>query len=686
MGAGPPTPRAGAGAMPQTLKDLSRANPQQGEGTPPARSTLAQRTEEAARPQPVALEVPVTVHGAGAVDGSIKREPFSEKTRTVLIFANGAVIRLSAPVGPGQLLFLSNENTKKEVVCQVTKSKNYRNVSGYVELEFTEPIVGFWGMRFPGDRLMTPATKASTAVAPPPGSSLPTADGKAERVATPRISAPSEAGDVSSVGMRQASETKPSTTAPPLPRITLPPPPSPPLPPQPPKRDMAPGVPAKEAGESGASSGTFRSLMNLVQSEATTPPASTPSKSETAPLAQMLTPPAIDDDTHPAASIFGTEGIPVPSWFDPAARKNAQAGPHSPRSSPAATVLQTEPLASAVEDAHEGSAVRFNAADSIVIADDDAASSELGAPMFAGRLLVDEGAQSGSKGQRSGRGALMGAIAAVVVLGIAGGAWYLRQNPIQSASNFRESVASFFAPAGSKKAPQQAPSWPLSAPVSRGTSVNPVPSAGVNSKATAPSLNAASSDVTDLRESARKELKSLEKTAAQKEPAEKITAEKQPAKKPDLPEIRLAAPVLSRKAAAPKEADAGSSLPGGLAEPSLPTDLPASGLAEVQPSAPAAPKPEETVVGGDVKPAKLISLVPPVYPPAARNLRISGDVTIDAQIGTNGRVSEMKVISGPPALHQAAMDAVRQWKYQPAMLDGKPVAMHMTVTVRFRSQ
>ena len=232
MGAGPPTPRAGAGAMPQTLKDLSRANPQQSEGTPPARSTLAQRTEEAARPQPVALEVPVTVHGAGAVDGSIKREPFSEKTRTVLIFANGAVIRLSAPVGPGQLLFLSNENTKKEVVCQVTKSKNYRNVSGYVELEFTEPIVGFWGMRFPGDRLMTPATKASTAVAPPPGSSLPTADGKAERVATPRISAPSEAGDVSSVGMRQASETKPSTTAPPLPRITLPPPPSPPLPPR----------------------------------------------------------------------------------------------------------------------------------------------------------------------------------------------------------------------------------------------------------------------------------------------------------------------------------------------------------------------------------------------------------------------------------------------------------------------
>src|SRR2546426_2752258 len=182
MGAGPPTPRAGAGAMPQTLKDLSRANPQQGEGTPPARSTLAQRTEEAARPQSVALEVPVTVHGAGAVDGSIKREPFSEKTRTVLIFANGAVIRLSAPVGPGQLLFLSNENTKKEVVCQVTKSKNYRNVSGYVELEFTEPIVGFWGMRFPGDRVVSAPPPARAAPQPlPPKAEAPAA------IVTPKI-------------------------------------------------------------------------------------------------------------------------------------------------------------------------------------------------------------------------------------------------------------------------------------------------------------------------------------------------------------------------------------------------------------------------------------------------------------------------------------------------------------------
>src|SRR5258705_2720829 len=125
--------------------------------------------------QPVALEVSVTVNGARTVDGSEKREPFSETTQTVLVFGNGAVIRLNSSVAPGQLLFLTNEKTKKEVVCQVVKSKNYRSVSGYVELEFTEPAVGFWGMRFPTDRIGSgpqPGALVSPAlsVSPPSGS------------------------------------------------------------------------------------------------------------------------------------------------------------------------------------------------------------------------------------------------------------------------------------------------------------------------------------------------------------------------------------------------------------------------------------------------------------------------------------------------------------------------------------
>src|SRR6266705_62269 len=140
-----------------------------------AASTATLPGEAANKQQPGALEVPVSVNGARTVEGSDKREPFSETTKTVLIFGNGTVIRLSSSVSPGQLVFLTNEKTRREVVCQVVKSKNYRNVSGYVELEFTESVVGFWGMRFPGDRI----SSAPQPGAPAPASSSSASDSPA---------------------------------------------------------------------------------------------------------------------------------------------------------------------------------------------------------------------------------------------------------------------------------------------------------------------------------------------------------------------------------------------------------------------------------------------------------------------------------------------------------------------------
>src|ERR1700730_8746847 len=147
--------------------------------TSPAVSAAKPVGEPAARPQPVALEVPVTINGAGTMEGSDKREPFAESTQTVLVFPQGAVIRLASSLAPGQLVFLTNEKTKKEVVCQVVKSKNYRTVTGYVELEFTEPATGFWGMRFP-----------TTAAAPSAGMPAAPRPVAAPPAATPKIAAP----------------------------------------------------------------------------------------------------------------------------------------------------------------------------------------------------------------------------------------------------------------------------------------------------------------------------------------------------------------------------------------------------------------------------------------------------------------------------------------------------------------
>jgi protein TonB len=121
--------------------------------------------------------------------------------------------------------------------------------------------------------------------------------------------------------------------------------------------------------------------------------------------------------------------------------------------------------------------------------------------------------------------------------------------------------------------------------------------------------------------------------------------------------------------------DLGASEP--VSENGLVAVLPSS---RKQPAAPPAPIP----VGGDVKPARLISSTPPLYPTLAKTQRVSGNVVIDALIDATGRVTTMKIVSGPTLLHQAAMDALRQWKYQPATLDGKPVPMHLTVSIQFR--
>ena len=109
----------------------------------------ALRPQESNSQEPVALETTVIATGARPGDTAAKRQLFTEETQTVLVFENGAVIRLSAAVADGQLLFLSNKSTGKEVVAQVLRKRSFRPTNCYVDLEFTEPCPGFWGVEFP---------------------------------------------------------------------------------------------------------------------------------------------------------------------------------------------------------------------------------------------------------------------------------------------------------------------------------------------------------------------------------------------------------------------------------------------------------------------------------------------------------------------------------------------------------
>ena len=87
--------------------------------------------------------------------------------------------------------------------------------------------------------------------------------------------------------------------------------------------------------------------------------------------------------------------------------------------------------------------------------------------------------------------------------------------------------------------------------------------------------------------------------------------------------------------------------------------------------------------GGRIMEPKKIKDVQPVYPAIAQSARVSGVVTIEATIGSDGKVVDAKVVRSIPLLDQAALDAVRQWEYLPTMLNGVPVPVLVTVTINF---
>jgi protein TonB len=91
-------------------------------------------------------------------------------------------------------------------------------------------------------------------------------------------------------------------------------------------------------------------------------------------------------------------------------------------------------------------------------------------------------------------------------------------------------------------------------------------------------------------------------------------------------------------------------------------------------------------VGGAIAEPVKIHNVAPVYPAIAQYARVEGTVVIQAIISTDGAVQEAHVVSGKPLLNEAALSAVKQWRYTPTTLNKQPVAVIMTVTVEFRLQ
>ena len=112
------------------------------------------------------------------------------------------------------------------------------------------------------------------------------------------------------------------------------------------------------------------------------------------------------------------------------------------------------------------------------------------------------------------------------------------------------------------------------------------------------------------------------------------------------------------------------------------TGVPGSPLTNAPPAPPPA-QPAPIHVGGSIRPPRKIHDVAPVYPALALSARKEGIVILEAEIGEDGHVRNARLLRSIPLLDEAAMAAVRQWRFTPTLLNGQPVPVVMTVTVAF---
>jgi len=118
-------------------------------------------------------------------------------------------------------------------------------------------------------------------------------------------------------------------------------------------------------------------------------------------------------------------------------------------------------------------------------------------------------------------------------------------------------------------------------------------------------------------------------------------------------------------------------VPGGTAGGVL------GGLIQSTAPPPKVATPQKLRISSGVAEGNLLNKVEPQYPQMAKIAHVQGDVVLQALISKNGSIENLRAVSGHPILIQAAMEAVRQWRYRPYMLNTEPVEVETTITVKF---
>jgi TonB family protein len=658
---------------------------------------------KAKRPNPVALEVPVSVAGARPASAQDKRELFTEDTTTVLVFKDGAVIQLSAAITVGQLLFLTDKRSKREVVCQVVHKRNFRPTSCYVELEFTEPADNFWGVSFPEHE--------ETEQRPPTAEAVEaedtTEDDRSEPVTAPKTEDVTQLKKEVEALRAQLRELQQKQTAeekkPDEDRDTQ-------------ARRLAEAeAAARAAAESEAKERAERiereareraaRLVEEARQKLQAQQARNVQPSEVNQPAQDETSRRLAEAEAAARAAAETEARQKGSWAtdeeskkaseearkwelesienerkrkqdeqerrerEQAEGENPPAAPEQVKEVPAAapppaptvpkigmklpSAAAFTPLETAAPVSPEG--VTANQAKEEI----DPLDELLPKPSLdfsrAPKGLDPNDPYNIYKPLRKKAGWVEVVVAGVLVVLLVGGggfAWYKGWLP------FAHRPPKTAGPAATKAATPARPAAVASSAVANPGTTS-VPAAGNNGTAGATTGTNATPVATEHASGGSNTFASPKSEAT----APAVAEEKAPEKK------AAEAKASGKKESAAKAGGAKSGKNHGKAET----------------SSESTPKPAESVVPADapVLPAKLLHAVQPIYPPDAMRNYITGDVRIEAVVDAAGHIGDFKILVGPPALRQAAIDALKQYEYAPATQGGKAVASKVVVTVKF---
>ena len=611
--------------------------------TPPIKSNM------------VAHQVCLTISGSQPGMSPSGPAYFSEETTSVLVFDNGGVLLISSAVVPGQLLLLTNVESKAAVVAQIKRKRADRPTLCYVELEFAEPFPRFWGMEFSAASALLPKAArdaeaaallvASEATADEPGRQVvaPTSDQvsafkrelealrNAALSSLPPISSENPFGDAHAPALSEQSvpaapPALPAQDQPPqLPKFSL----------NPPEPAAAEQIQAQldRADEQRAAAQeqlapAHEQLVPAHEQAAEIHPASTDSSPATGfPAPQAPT----DSIAHipvaaPKEHVNWHEApLPEPNaqvnWHEVSKAANTPAPPGTDGMGPAKLRSSQDAMLDLLHSHAQESQAQQQPEVTVSLPNLKRMRRPRGnfTPGFFGAVLR-----------------IVSAVAAILFV-VVGAAWFKHWLPWNSASTVipRGSLANVSA---RPKAPQSDGSSASAnnSTENAGTRVAsdaPVTSPGIVEKPVALPVSQNSDPIESVSANPGSEF-----------PESSIAATRPPSKKPSS-----ASPVKSSVA---------------------PVKQPAPRIVEA--------------TDPSVVPPKLIRSVRAVASLEALHDFETGNVVIDAVVGTSGEVNFVSVLSGPPSLRAPAVESLKEYLYQPATRNGQPVPAHVTITIHFR--